>query len=86
VGIDHDADGTTNHWRVQTAFQLRPFWLTDRNKRAYGREMFEGSLGQLIKDEMDSYPSCATAVAMSACWALIRRKQIAPGDWAGKFA
>jgi hypothetical protein len=46
----------------------------------------DGTPNYSNQDKMDSYPSCATAVAVSACRALIRRKQIAPGNRPVKFA
>jgi len=44
------------------------------------------TLNKPRQDKMDSYPSCATAIAMSVCRALILHKEIAPGVWPVKLA
>jgi hypothetical protein len=50
--------------------------LTDRNIRAYRRELFEGNFEQLSQNKMGSYPTRATAVGMPAFRAFNRFKQI----------
>jgi hypothetical protein len=78
--------GTTRSLPYSRGPRTNITFLFDRPRQAgVWAELFEGT-SNFMSGQMDSYPSCVTAVAVSACRALNRFKQIAPGNRAVKFA